>query len=188
MTGRGAGVAPTPNLPRTTLVPRSFGGGGTGTGAAPGVTFGGTALNIEAGHPIRVLVIDDHVAVREGLAHLLARENIVVCAEAEVSREVLAALERVRPDVAIVDMSLGHESGLDLTVELKARGIPVIIYSVHEEGELVFRALAAGARGYLSKRETHRVLVEAIREVAAGREYLGQRAAAALLAMRRQAH
>lgn len=126
--------------------------------------------------------MEDHPAVREGLALLLAREEIVVCSEAPGRIEALAALERTTPDVALVDLSLGDESGLDVTSELHARGIPVVIYSMHEDGEHVQRALAAGARGYVSKREMHRVLVDAIREVAGGREYLGQRPAAALAA------
>jgi DNA-binding NarL/FixJ family response regulator len=136
--------------------------------------------------PIHVLLVDDHPAVREGLALLLARENIVVCAEAEGCAQALraadAAAATATVDLALVDLSLGTERGLDLIGDMEARGIPVLVYSMHEDGENVQHALAAGARGYVTKREMHRVLIDAIREVADGREFLGPRAAAALAA------
>jgi DNA-binding NarL/FixJ family response regulator len=132
--------------------------------------------------PIRVLLVDDHPTLRQGLALLLAREEITVCAEAEDCSQARHSAESSTAHVALVDLSLGPESGLDLIADLEARGLPVLVYSMHEDGENVQQALAAGARGYVTKREMHRVLTEAIREVAAGREYLGPRAAAALAA------
>lgn len=139
-------------------------------------------MDTERPRRIAVLLVDDHPAVREGLALLLAREEIAVCAEAEGYSSALEALGRVRPHLALVDLSLGEESGLGLITELSERGIAVLVYSMHEDGEHLRQALAAGARGYVSKREMHRVLVDAIRELAAGRTYLGPRAAAALAA------
>jgi DNA-binding NarL/FixJ family response regulator len=130
--------------------------------------------------PIHVLLVDDHPAVRQGLALLLAREDIEVCAQAEDCAQARLSAEDSTAHVALVDLSLGPESGLDLIADLEARGIAVLVYSMHEDGETVRQALAAGARGYVTKREMHRVLTEAIREVAAGREYLGPRAAASL--------
>ncbi len=129
---------------------------------------------------IQVLLVDDHPAVREGLALLLAKEDIAVCGQAEMRSQAVAAAERSGPHVALVDLSLGPESGLDLIPDLTARGVPVLIYSMHEDGEHVQQALTAGARGYVTKREMHRVLVDAIREVVAGRAYLGPRASSAL--------
>lgn len=132
---------------------------------------------------ISLLLVDDHPAVREGLALLLAPGGIAVCAEAADCAQALAALETCNPDVALVDLALdGGESGLDLVPELCARGLKVLVYSMHEDGAVVRQALAAGAHGYVTKREMHRVLMEAVKEVAAGGEYLGQRAAAALAA------
>jgi DNA-binding NarL/FixJ family response regulator len=139
-------------------------------------------MSTDAGGVIQVLLVDDHPAVREGLALLLARENITVCAEAADCSEALLSAEQAAADVALVDLSLGPESGLDLIADLEARGMSVLVYSMHEDGEHVLRALAAGARGYVTKGEMHRVLTDAIREVAAGREYLGPRAAASLAA------
>ncbi len=131
---------------------------------------------------IRVLLVEDHPAVREGLVLLLAREGITVCAEADSRAQALGVLQHAAPHIALVDLSLAAESGLDLMPELRTREIPVLVYSMHEDGDYVRRALAAGARGYVTKREMHRVLTQAIREVAAGRQFLGPRAAAALAA------
>jgi DNA-binding NarL/FixJ family response regulator len=131
---------------------------------------------------IRVLLVEDHPAVREGLGLLLAREGIAVCAEAESRAQLLVVLRKAAPHLALVDLSLAAESGLDLMAEFRARRIPVLVYSMHEDGDYVRRALAAGAQGYVTKREMHRVLTQAIREVAAGRQFLGPRAAAALAA------
>lgn len=132
--------------------------------------------------PITVLLVEDHPAVREGLALLLAREDISVCGQAEMRSQALLATERCIPQVALVDLSLGTENGLDLIADFQARDIPVLVYSAHEDGEHVQQALAAGARGYVTKREMHRVLAEAIREVAAGGTCLGPRASSALAA------
>jgi DNA-binding NarL/FixJ family response regulator len=139
-------------------------------------------MTTDCDRAIHVLLVDDHPAVRQGLALLLAREDITVCAEAEDCAHALLSADQATPHVALVDLSLGPESGLDLIGDLEARGIPVLVYSMHEDGEHVQHALAAGARGYVTKREMHRVLTDAIREVAAGREYLGPRAAASLAA------
>lgn len=136
---------------------------------------------------IRVLLVDDHPGVRAGLALLLAREQIGVCGEAEQRSQAVLTADRTAPDVAIVDLSLGQENGLDVVADLNARGIPVLVYSMHEDGEHVQQALTAGARGYVTKREMHRVLVDAIREVAAGRGYIGPRASSTLAAQLRTA-
>jgi DNA-binding NarL/FixJ family response regulator len=136
----------------------------------------------EGASQIRVVVVDDHPAVREGLTLLLAREAIEVCAVAEKRSQALLAAQHTTPNLVLVDLSLGTESGLDLIGDLETQGVPVLVYSMFEDGDHVQRALAAGARGYVTKREMHRVLTEAIREVAAGREYLGPRAASALAA------
>jgi DNA-binding NarL/FixJ family response regulator len=139
-------------------------------------------MSTDGDRPIQVLLVDDHPAVRQGLSLLLAREHVMVCAQAEDCAHALLSAEESTPQVALVDLSLGPESGLDLIGDLEARGVAVLVYSMHEDGETIQQALAAGARGYVTKREMHRVLTEAIREVAAGREYLGPRAAAALAA------
>jgi DNA-binding NarL/FixJ family response regulator len=128
----------------------------------------------------QVLLVDDHPAVREGLALLLAPEGIAVCAEAARRAEALAALQKHPPHVAIVDLSLDGEDGLVLIADLHRCNIPVLVYSMHNDARHVQGAIAAGALGYVTKRELHGVLVQAIRELAAGRRFVSPKAAAAL--------
>lgn len=130
--------------------------------------------------PIRMLVVDDHPALCEGLALLLAPEGITVCADARTAADALAQAVTSRPDVALVDLSLGGDDGLTLVADLHARGLPILVYSMHEDARHVEGAFAAGALGYVTKRELHRVLVEAIRLVAAGGRFVSPNAALAL--------
>ncbi|MDX9973154.1 MAG: response regulator transcription factor [FCB group bacterium] len=130
--------------------------------------------------PIRILVVDDHPAVCQGLGLLLESERIFVCGEAGGLNEALACVDRCRPDLALVDLSLGDEDGMVLVKNLHARGLPSLVYSMYEDGRHVEGAFAAGALGYVTKREIRGVLVQAIREVAAGRRFVSPRAAVAL--------
>lgn len=130
--------------------------------------------------PIRILLVDDHPAMREGLALLLAPEGITVCASASSSADALALASAIPPDLALVDLSLGSENGLALIADLHARGVPTLVYSMHEDAGHVESAFSAGALGYVTKRELHRVLVDAIREVAAGRRSLSPNAGVVL--------
>lgn len=129
---------------------------------------------------IQVLLVDDHPAVRQGLALLLAPEEIVVCGEASGRAEALVSVEKRRPDVAIVDLSLDGEDGVGLIATLHQRRVPVLVYSMHKDPRHVQSAIAAGALGYVTKREFHGVLVQAVREVVAGRRFVSPTAAAAL--------
>jgi len=130
---------------------------------------------------IRILLVDDHPAVRQGVAVLLAPDGIEVCAEAGTCAGALERLDEVQPDLAVVDLSLEGEDGLQLIAELSARGLNTLVYSMHEDARRVQGAFAAGALGYVTKREFHGVLVEALREVAAGRRFVSPKAAAALV-------
>lgn len=127
-----------------------------------------------------MLLVDDHPAIREGLALLLAPEGITVCADASTSADALAYADTLHPDVALIDLSLGGEDGLALITELHARGMRLLVYSMHEDVGHVKGAFAAGAQGYVTKRELHQVLVDAIREVAAGGRFISPNAALAL--------
>ena len=129
---------------------------------------------------ISVLIVDDHPAVRQGLALLLEPEGIAVCAEAGNCAEALTACRQHQPDIILVDLSLGDEDGLLVLGELRGYGRPFLVYSMHEDGRHVKQAFAAGALGYVTKREVHRVLVQAISEVAGGRRFVSPRAAVAL--------
>ncbi len=130
--------------------------------------------------PIRILVVDDHPAVRQGLAYMLASEGIEVCAQAGGRADALARVEESRPDLAVVDLSLEGEDGVALIAEMRARDLPVLVYSMHNDAPRVGSAFAAGALGYVTKRELQAVLVQAIREVAQGRRFASPIAAAAL--------
>ena len=114
-----------------------------------------------------ILLVDDHTAMRQGLAQVLAEEGIGVCREAAGCEEALEAADRELPDVALVDLSPPEEA-LALVAELCKRNIPVLVCSMHEEARYVRRALAAGARGYITKREAPHELARAVRDVLDG--------------------
>jgi len=120
---------------------------------------------------VRVFLVDDHPAMRNGLSLLLRQVGHTVCGEAGSRAELLERLEGVQASVALVDLSLAEESGLDLIADLTAQGIPILIYSMHEDRGSIERAFGQGARGYVTKREVADVLLEAIEAVAAGRRY-----------------
>jgi DNA-binding NarL/FixJ family response regulator len=112
---------------------------------------------------------------------VLAPDGVVVCAEAESLAGALAHVSHLHPDLAVVDLSLDGEDGLVLVAELSARGVKTLVYSMHEDSRRVNAAFIAGALGYVTKRELHGVLVQAIREVAAGRRFVSPKAAAGLV-------
>jgi DNA-binding NarL/FixJ family response regulator len=122
----------------------------------------------------QVFIVDDHPLVREWLSNLLRQsDNLTVCGQAETAVDGLAMMLQTPPDVAIVDLSLQRSSGLDLIKDL-AEQLPatqVVVLSMHEEIFYVERAFRAGAKGYVTKRESTEQIVEAVREVAAGRVY-----------------
>lgn len=129
---------------------------------------------------IRILIVDDHPAVRKGLALLLEPEGIEVCAEAQSLAEALARADEHKPDLALVDLSLGNDNGLALIAEFAQRGLPSLVYSMHEDGRSVQSAFATGCLGYVSKCEPHEVLIAAIGETAARRRFVSPKAALAL--------
>lgn len=132
----------------------------------------------------RILVVDDHPVVRQGIKHLLEQEpDIRICAEAESAGEALQALQKQKPDLAIVDISLKGTDGIELTKWIRAQDkkIPVLILSMHEESLYADRALRAGAHGYLMKAEVADKIVPAVRKVMSGEIYLSEKAGQAIL-------
>jgi len=122
----------------------------------------------------RIFIVDDHPLVREWLGNLLRQQaDFEVCGQADDPAGALAAIPRAAPDVAIVDLSLKTGSGLDLIKDLRDRHpeVAIIVLSMYEEIYYAERALRAGARGYVTKRESTTQIVEAIRQVRAGRVY-----------------
>jgi len=132
----------------------------------------------------RILVVDDHPIVRQGLALLINREpDLVVCGEAEEAMGAMHVLASARPDVLIVDISLNGPDGLDLlkNIRITHPALPVLILSMHEESIYAERALRAGANGYIMKQEaTERVLV-AVRRILSGEIYVSGRIADKML-------
>jgi DNA-binding NarL/FixJ family response regulator len=124
---------------------------------------------------IRVVLVDDHRMFREQLAQLIERAgDLSVCGEAETVDEALSLIRRLRPGVALVDITLKGASGLELVKQLRAEGIdlPVLVLSMHEESLYAERALRAGANGYITKHEASADVLHAIRQVLAGAIYL----------------
>jgi DNA-binding NarL/FixJ family response regulator len=119
----------------------------------------------------RVYLVDDHPLVRESLASLIERQpDLNVCGEADSAAAALAGIAETDPDVAIVDLSLGEQSGLDLIrqINLEHPNVAVLVLSMHDEALFAVRALRAGARGYIMKREASGKVILAIRRVRDG--------------------
>lgn len=132
---------------------------------------------------IRVVLADDHALVRDGLRAVLAREpDIAVIGEASDGREALAAVDAMRPDVVVLDLSMPVLNGLDAARQLASRdrGPRAILITMHLEDRYVLEALRAGVRGYVLKKQAAADLVQAIRDVAAGRVYLSPGISAAV--------
>jgi DNA-binding NarL/FixJ family response regulator len=124
--------------------------------------------------PIRVYIVDDHPLVREWLGNLLRLEtDIQVAGSAADPASALRDMLPHPPDIAVVDLSLQRGSGLDLIKDLHAQlpSAKVVVLSMHEEMTDLERAFRAGASGYVMKRESTGQIVEAIRQVAAGRMF-----------------
>jgi DNA-binding NarL/FixJ family response regulator len=126
----------------------------------------------------RVFIVDDHPLVREGLTNLInGQEDLVVCGEANDSAETINGISKTRPDVALIDISLKNESGLELVKALASRfpHVALIVLSMHDEALYAERALRAGARGYVMKHETSKSVLASIRRVLARGIYVSER-------------
>ena len=127
---------------------------------------------------IRVLVADDHAIVREGLGTMLGNQpDMLVMGLATNGREAIRMVDEYQPDVAIVDISMPELNGIDAMSQMLQRhsSIKVIVLSIHETKPYVYRALKAGAKGYLLKETAGLEVVEAVRAVYGGERYLSQR-------------
>jgi DNA-binding NarL/FixJ family response regulator len=119
----------------------------------------------------KVLLVDDHPLLREGLASLINRlSDLQVCGEAETAADALRLVDETSPDVAIVDLSLREGSGLDVIKQIRAKapGTAVVVLSMHDEQRFAERAIRAGARGYVMKGEATSSVVAAVRDVLKG--------------------
>jgi DNA-binding NarL/FixJ family response regulator len=127
---------------------------------------------------IRVLVADDHAIVREGLGTMLSNQpDMTVVGLATHGRDAIRMVDEYQPDVAIMDISMPELNGIDAISQMLPRhpNIKVIVLSIHETKPYVYRALKAGARGYLLKETAGLEVVDAVRAVYSGERYLSQR-------------
>src|ERR1700744_5696048 len=130
----------------------------------------------------KIYLVDDHPLVREWLTNLIQHQpDLVICGESEDAPTALQGIRAAKPDVAIVDLALKNGSGMELIKDVKALApnVAVIVLSMHDERLYAERALRAGARGYIMKRETAKKVVVAIRHVLAGKLFLSDRMIAA---------
>jgi len=132
----------------------------------------------------KILLVDDHPIVRQGLQKLIGQEkDLVVCGEAEDDREALAIIEAEKPDIALVDLTLKRGSGLDLIKNIKTRfpDTKVIVLSMHEASLYAERTLRAGAKGYIMKQDANEKVLVTIRRVLEGEIYVGEKTASWML-------
>jgi DNA-binding NarL/FixJ family response regulator len=132
----------------------------------------------------RVLVVDDHPIVRQGLTLLINRESdLTVCGEAEDAHTAMQSLTSTRPDILVVDISLNGPDGLDLLKNVRSRHpeLPVLILSMHDESIYAERALRAGAQGYIMKQEATEKVLVALRRILSREIYVSERIANRML-------
>src|SRR5436190_4505512 len=123
----------------------------------------------------KIFIVDDHPMMRDGLAQMIANESdLSVCGDAENASEALERMEKLRPDLALVDITLRSGSGLELIKDLQARlpTVAILVISMHDESLYAERVLRAGGRGYIMKQEGGKKLMEAIRQVLNGQTYI----------------
>jgi DNA-binding NarL/FixJ family response regulator len=128
----------------------------------------------------RVFLVDDHPLVREWLTNLINQQpDLIVCGEGEAAPHALQGIAQVKPEVAIVDISLKDSSGIDLIKSLKEAhpSLLILVLSMHDEMHYAERALRAGASGYIMKRETTRKVVDGIHRLLEGKLYISEQVA-----------
>jgi DNA-binding NarL/FixJ family response regulator len=126
----------------------------------------------------RALLVDDHPIVRQGLALLIERESdLCVCGEAEGAHSAFRSIAALQPDIVVLDISLSGPDGLDVLKEIrmKTAALPVLILSMHDESIYAWRAMRAGANGYIMKQEATEKVPIAIRRILQVDVYLSDR-------------
>ncbi len=126
------------------------------------------------------MIVDDHPMIRERLSELIQRErDLLVCGEAEECHTALMAIEQLKPDLVIVDLTLRNSHGMDLIKDLRVRhpDLKILVISMHDESLHAERVVRAGARGYITKQEATKKVLLAVRTVLEGKIYLSDQAA-----------
>ncbi len=132
---------------------------------------------------IKVLLADDHSIVRAGLRRIIEESgDMSVVAEAADGKEAIAKTHETSPDIAVIDISMPGLDGLEVIDQLQDYypKLPILVLTMHEEGQYMVRAVEAGAMGYITKKSAPEQLVKAIRKLMQGQRYLTEEAAEAL--------
>jgi DNA-binding NarL/FixJ family response regulator len=144
----------------------------------------GKSSRSKAGTKKRILIVDDHPMLREGLRGVINRQpDMLVCGEAENAAQAMNAVQKLAPDLALVDITLPGKSGLELVKDLKVMHPQVVILaiSMHDESLYAERMLRAGASGYITKQQPPEELIKAIRQVLDKRVYVSKEVSESLL-------
>jgi DNA-binding NarL/FixJ family response regulator len=134
----------------------------------------------------RILIVDDHPMMRQGLAQLIGAESdLAICGETENAERALDAINSLRPDLVLADISLPGKNGLELIKDFQAiqPDLPILVISMHDESLYAERVLRAGGRGYIMKQEGGKKLMQAIRQVLSGQIYVSEKMSAEILEM-----
>ena len=132
----------------------------------------------------RIVIVDDHPLFRKGLQEMIhSNGNFAVCGEAGDAAEAMTVIRKLKPDLAIVDLSLPGANGIELIKNIRAEfsKLPILVLSMHDESLYALRALRAGAEGYVMKHEAMANVIHAIHEVFNGRPYLSPAMAAQVI-------
>ncbi len=132
----------------------------------------------------RILIVDDHPIMRQGLSLLINNEpDLMVCGEAESAPEALAVIGPLKPELVLTDITMPGKNGLELIKDIQAMypGTNVLVISMHDESVYAERVLRAGGRGYLMKQQGGQKLIAAIHQVLAGQIYVSEKMSAKIL-------
>src|SRR5689334_22050020 len=143
-----------------------------------------TALKIAKKPKLKVLIVDDHPMMRQGLAQLINNEpDLTAFCEAENAQQAFDCVSKQKPDLVLADISLPDKHGLELIKDIQVLhpGLPILVVSMHDESLYAERVLRAGGRGYIMKQEGGKKLVQAIRTVLAGQIYVSEKMSAKIL-------
>lgn len=136
------------------------------------------AKKINLKNKTRIFIVDDHPIVRHGITQMIDHEeDLMTCGEADGAPQTLKVLDKLKPDITIVDISLEGLSGMELIKNIRARSpkLPLLVFSMHDESLYAERALRAGAKGYIMKQEGTENLITAIRCILEGNIYVSEK-------------
>jgi DNA-binding NarL/FixJ family response regulator len=142
------------------------------------------AAKKDAGDKTQIVIVDDHPVLRRGVVQLVNQEpDLIVCGEADDAPDALKLLDKLKPELVLVDVTLKNSSGIELIKDIRIRhpNMLVLVLSMHSESFYAERVLRAGARGYVAKGEPPGKVIEGIRRVLTGEIYVSEKVAAKML-------